>query len=42
MTYSFGGQTGWVTIYGATFEHKPTGENLEMVETLVMKAILDA
>ncbi len=41
MAYSFGGQSGQITIYGATFEQKPTGENMEMVEVLVMKALLD-
>lgn len=41
MTYSFGGQSGQITIYAATFEQKPTGENLEMVEALIMKALLD-
>jgi hypothetical protein len=41
MPFTFGDRKGTVTIYGATFTTKPTGENLEEVERLVMKLIVE-
>lgn len=41
MPYSVGENSGMVTIYATMFRQKPTGENLEEVERLVLRKVLE-